>query len=503
MTSCDYGALREATSRLFRLGLSVQTVIPLTQPAEIYPQAQLKSKTCERDIQRDTTGQPLPAFVGKSPSFWLPNGQPILTSHSKAIHQEEILERLQVSEQLGRPIGIAVIPSTDVVVIDFDHKNYPSQEALDQDWMRLLDLCPQLTETRIERTPGGGVHIYLRPADGMDSWRTSAGKLHCNFSTAPAGEHRGEVLSGTRVCVCAPTRIGSSAYALVNPEYAYHLVEVRTLEAIGIHPRAKASSRTEHRQKQGRSSRNQQPHSEGLPALSGSTHRGEQVMRGNGTTRHPTPHNHNVFPRSVGRLNASGRGNPCPCCGRDVNGSCRWTDGWIACFYGDRFAPPAGLQVGDVHRIDGRPWAVVSLYGGHSGNSMVLRPHREQTPLPAPSRGHRNLVRDREAAIRERFRVVRRRVHAALGVVDFERSTLGEFQGDCDLICHALEAAEDLLGAVRRVRHESPSLAPMAAPLARWCRDLAYQAKDAVTFDRVHLGTPRADLIANLQQEEA
>jgi len=104
------------------------------------------------------------------------------------------LKRIDVAERLGRPIGLAVIPSKEVMVIDFDRKNYPTQEALDQDWLRLLDLYPELTGTRIERTPGGGVHIYLRLADGMDSWRTAAGKLHCHFTTVPGGEHRGEVL---------------------------------------------------------------------------------------------------------------------------------------------------------------------------------------------------------------------------------------------------------------------------------------------------------------------
>jgi hypothetical protein len=131
-----------------------------------------------------------------------------------------------------------------VVVIDFDRKNYPTQESLDQDWMRLLDLCPELTQTRIERTPGGGVHIYVRPADGMASWRSAAGKLHCNFTTVPGGEHRGEVLAGTWVCVCAPTRNGAGAYELVNPDHAYSLVEVRTLGAIGIYPRARTTAST-------------------------------------------------------------------------------------------------------------------------------------------------------------------------------------------------------------------------------------------------------------------
>ena len=265
MNPCDYSALREATGQLSRLGLSLQTVIPVALPAESYPVTRKNSTTGQREIQRDKNGQPLPAFVGKNPSFWLADGQPRLTSQSQPADESEVLKRLEVAERLQQPIGLAVIPSTDVAVIDFDRKNYPSQEALDQDWMRLLDLCPELTQTRIERTPGGGVHIYVRPADGMDSWRTAAGKLHCNFTTVPGGEHRGEVLAGTRVCVCAPTRNGSGSYELVNPDHAYSLVEVRSLEAVGIYPRVKAT--TESRQWQKRSTSQQQASVAAAPAL--------------------------------------------------------------------------------------------------------------------------------------------------------------------------------------------------------------------------------------------
>lgn len=269
MTACDYSALREATGRLARLGLSLQTVIPLALPADDFPQTRLNSTTGQREIQRDRNGRPLPAFVGKNPSFWLADGHPRLTSQSQPAVESEVLKRLAIAEQLGRPIGLAVIPSKEVVVIDFDCKNYPTQEALDQDWMRLLDLYPELTETRIERTPGGGVHIYLRLADGMASWRTAAGKLHCNFTTVPGGEHRGEVLAGTRVCVCAPTRNGSGVYELVNPEYAYSLIEVRTLGAIGIYPRARATGATTKQPQRPRRSTGPQPQASGsaAPAL--------------------------------------------------------------------------------------------------------------------------------------------------------------------------------------------------------------------------------------------
>ena len=186
MTPCDYSALRQAAGHLSRLGLNLQTVIPVALPAASYPVTKLNSRTGQREVQRDKNGQPLPAFVGKNPSFWLVDGEPRLTSQSKPADQPEVLKRLEVAERLGQPIGLAVIPSTDVVVIDFDRKNYPSQEALDQDWMRLLDLCPELTKTRIERTPGGGVHIYVKPADGMDSWRTAAGNCTAISRPLPA-----------------------------------------------------------------------------------------------------------------------------------------------------------------------------------------------------------------------------------------------------------------------------------------------------------------------------
>jgi hypothetical protein len=250
MSDCDYGALRDAARQLLQLGLKLQTVIPEPLPAEAYPLRKKNRRTGEWEIERDQAGNPRPAFVGKNPSTWLANGEPKLISHSKVLDEAELVHRIAVAEGLGKPIGIAIIPSADVVVIDFDRKNYPCQEDLDREWFDLLDLHPELIRTRIERTPGGGVHIYVRPADGMASWRTGAGKLHCNFTTVAGGEHRGEVLAGTRVCVCAPTCNRAGRYELVNPDYAYSLVEVPDLGAIGIRPYVKESRRAPVGQKQ-------------------------------------------------------------------------------------------------------------------------------------------------------------------------------------------------------------------------------------------------------------
>jgi hypothetical protein len=115
MTPCDYGALREAAGRLSQLGLSLQTVIPVALPAETYPVTRLSSQTGQREVQRDKNGQPLPAFVGKNPSFWLADGEPRLTSQCKPADEPEVLKRLEVAERLGRPIGLAVIPSKETL----------------------------------------------------------------------------------------------------------------------------------------------------------------------------------------------------------------------------------------------------------------------------------------------------------------------------------------------------------------------------------------------------
>jgi hypothetical protein len=235
MPEADYTALREAATRLSAVGLSLQTVIPMELPADKYPQKR-KNRAGEWETVRGREGLPKPAYTGKNPSFWKEDGAPKLVSHSKPLRPDEVLRRINTAERLGRPIGLAVIPSTEAVVLDFDLKDYPSQQALEDDWMGLLDRHPELARTRIERTPGGGLHIYIKVADHMDSWRTSLGKLHCNFTTTEGGEQRGQVLAGTRVAVCAPTRNGKGQYELFNPDHALDLVEVMSLGEIGIYP---------------------------------------------------------------------------------------------------------------------------------------------------------------------------------------------------------------------------------------------------------------------------
>jgi hypothetical protein len=250
--ACDYQALREAAQQLSQKGFALQTVIPVALPAEAHPKRRQNKRSGDWETVVGADGKPEPAYTGKNPSYWQSNGKPQLAGPkdptTKA--QAQVLDRIQTAERLGKPIGLAIRPTPQLVVIDFDLKDYGSQEELDQDWMHLLDLNPKLAETRIERTPGGGVHLYVRPADQMESWRKRGEGFHCSFTTTAGGKHRGEVLAVNRISVCAPTRNGSGPYELVNPKHAYDVVEIQSLEAIGIYAIAKRGT-TEPTKKEG------------------------------------------------------------------------------------------------------------------------------------------------------------------------------------------------------------------------------------------------------------
>jgi hypothetical protein len=235
-----YDLLREEVSRLSSQGIQLQTIIPVELPAELCPRRRKSQATGEWEPVLKS-GALQPAITGKNPSFWRGDGEPQLISHARPVPPEMLLERIAIAERLGKEIGLAVIPGGDVVSIDFDTKHYGSVQNLEEDWMNLVDRYPVLADTRMERTPSGGVHIYVRVTDRMVSWQRPGGGLHCNFTTEQGGPHRGEVLAGTRVSVCAPTRNGKGPYELINPEAAYRFMEVPDLASIGIFPEVKVA----------------------------------------------------------------------------------------------------------------------------------------------------------------------------------------------------------------------------------------------------------------------
>jgi hypothetical protein len=218
----DYDAILQEAEHLHRLGVEIITVIPVELPAAEYPSRKDRAK---------------PAFTGKNPSQWTVQGEPLLLSHGKVPAFEEVIEAVEIARDLGKPIGLAIVPGESLVVIDFDLKDYGGDpDALANDVFRLLDEHPELRQTRIEQTPGGGIHVYVRATDRMASWSYGSGSRRCLFTTTAGGPHRGEVLSGTRISVTAPTRNGRGPYEVIHQDHAYDVVEVPNLATIGIFP---------------------------------------------------------------------------------------------------------------------------------------------------------------------------------------------------------------------------------------------------------------------------
>lgn len=89
---------------------------------------------------------------------------------------------------------------------------------------------------------------------------------------------------------------------------------------------------------------------------------------------------------SRAKWTGSSRRHPCPICGRNTDGKCRRSDDLLSCYWGERFAPPAGLHLGEVLRVDAGDWAVVDLAGGFSGNSLILAPHQPRNRSQRPRR---------------------------------------------------------------------------------------------------------------------
>ncbi len=218
----DYDAILQEAEHLHQLGVGLIAVIPVELPADEYPSKNDRAK---------------PAFTGKNPSRWDRNGEPQLLSHSRIPAIGQTIGAVKLARELGKPIGLAIVPADSLVVVDFDLKDYGgNQDDLFDDVFRLLQDRPELRQTRIETTPGGGVHIYVRVADRMASWSNGRGGRRCQFTTTEGGPHRGEVLSGTRISVTAPTRNGRGPYEVLHQEHAYDVVEVPDLATLGIFP---------------------------------------------------------------------------------------------------------------------------------------------------------------------------------------------------------------------------------------------------------------------------
>ncbi|MBE9108166.1 bifunctional DNA primase/polymerase [Nodosilinea sp. LEGE 07298] len=166
---------------------------------------------------------PISRFTGKNPSYLDADGHPHSVNHRD--FQSRMPNPSELDAWFSNPQnGIATLGNERTVFIDFDVKNFGSQDVCDAAVLAWAETHPQLKQTYAEQTHRGGWHFMVQLDHPKD---------FTNFALEPGGQHVGEVLGVGRVCVLAPT-IGPTG----NPYRARHLVAapvaVADLSAIGI-----------------------------------------------------------------------------------------------------------------------------------------------------------------------------------------------------------------------------------------------------------------------------
>ena len=211
----------------------VLPVIPVELDAEKFPKRRPnKAKLDERgnptwEIILDKDGNKIPQFPGKAPSFWDFNGNPRLIARKhlteeticKLWPQARIIKCLSephprgYASEIGSPIGFAILPTTDMPVVDLDIK---------ENRERLIQKCIEGGHY-FETTPSGGVHVFPSLEDDMRSWSHETHKgtsyyTNWAFADDPEAVHQGEVLCQGKVCLMAPTQRGDGRSYAAGPE---------------------------------------------------------------------------------------------------------------------------------------------------------------------------------------------------------------------------------------------------------------------------------------------
>lgn len=167
--------------------------------------------------------QPIARFTGKNPSFIDETGKPHILRHQR--YQNQLPTEYELRKWFANPAnGIGTLGGHNGYDwLDFDAKNYTSQEECDRDVARIRSLTGS---TWVEKTGSGGYRVAVKPKQKP---------TFTNFSTDPNGEtHIGEALFEGRFTVLAPT-IHPNGNAYRRIEFS-EVAQIESLESIGIYP---------------------------------------------------------------------------------------------------------------------------------------------------------------------------------------------------------------------------------------------------------------------------
>ena len=191
------------------------------------------------------------------------------------------------------------------------------------------------------------------------------------------------------------------------------------------------------------------------------------------------------------RLQQSSRRTPCPVCGRDSDGDCRWNGEVIFCHQGTSFTPPEDLKVGDVIDVQGTPWALVRIGSGFAATAYQFRPHRDRrVPAHLGKVPPRKPIQLKRELAEETFEAMK----AALEVPEFMHSTPDELRESFRLIEHAWDLSKTLVLHLQHCHRREPNperkarLAKQIELVSKAKTQLRYQRRDAQHFCTQYLG---------------
>ena len=190
-------------------------------------------------------------------------------------------------------------------------------------------------------------------------------------------------------------------------------------------------------------------------------------------------------------MKASGRNNPCPCCGRVKDADCRFNDEVVLCHTG------TDLRPGDQITINGAQWAFIHHNGGFSGMAAVFKPHREkepssgqhlQTPNTAQELLSRQTKRSQWAHILDQFHDA---FDAAWDIPDLYTCTPNQFQSACAVVSDAQAKAAALRPHLRTIWRDHPDLDQLhRLRVDAELKSIAFIAEDLRSFQQNELGLP-------------
>ena len=194
-------------------------------------------------------------------------------------------------------------------------------------------------------------------------------------------------------------------------------------------------------------------------------------------------------------LKQSSRRDPCPVCGRNADGDCRFSDELILCHSGTRFHPPQHLRPGDVIDINGSRWALIRSGAGFDGAAHEFRPDRantsrQETKAAAPQR------RVRQLAASRRLRQFNLGFREALRCPEFALLSADEADRYLPVIFSTADQGLALETLVRSLAAADPSWKRHLKTLRNRLKAIDYQRDNARWF----FGIPTPEDIAALER---